>query len=210
MNDKIKVIVADDHKIIIDGVKALLGNEANIEVIGEAATGEEVLEILKQQKVDIAVLDIEMAGLNGIATTQQIKENFFDTKVLILSMYKQKDFILNLFKLGVNGYILKNKGREELVAAINTIHLGAPYFPLEVMQIITENPYTKKEIPNLTDRELEVLRLVAVPLSAKEISQKLHISKVTVETHIRNIKEKLELKKNGELIKYAMKNNLCD
>lgn len=206
----IKVIVADDHKIVVDGVKAFLEKDDDILVVGEALNGEAVLTLLENQKVHIAILDIEMPGLNGIETTQQIKERFPDTKVLILSMYKKKDFILSLFKLGVNGYILKNKGKEELIAAINTIYRGKPYFPLDVMQIITENPYTKKEIAQLTEREQEILCLVATALSAKEIGEKLFIGKVTVETHIRNVKEKLGLRKNGELIRYALKNNLCD
>lgn len=206
----IKIVVADDHKIVIDGIISFLEKESNIEIVGHALDGEEVIEILDNVAVDLAILDIEMPNLNGIETTKQIKERFPATKVLILSMYRNKDYILNLFRLGVNGYVLKNKGKEDLVSAINAIHQGRPYYPLDVMQIIQENPFIRKESPKLSDREIEVLCLVARAKTSKEIGKLLFISKVTVESHIRNIKDKLGFTRSGELIRYALKNNICD
>jgi len=206
----INIIVADDHKIVIDGIISFLEKEQNIHVVGHAVNGEEVIKILENNTVDLAILDIEMPLLNGIETTKQIKEHFPETKVLILSMYRNKDYILNLFRLGVNGYVLKNRGKEDLVSAINSISEGRPYYPLDVMQIIQENPFIRKESPKLSDRELEVLCLVAIAKTSKEIGLELFISKVTVESHIRNIKDKLGFTRSGELIRYALKNNICD
>jgi len=206
----INIIVADDHKILIDGLCSFLDKEDNIRIVGSALNGQEVLTILENSQVDLVVLDIEMPELDGIETTKQIKSRFPDTKVLILSMYKKKEFILSLFRLGVNGYVFKNKGREDLVAGINIIYNGDPFFPLDVMQIISENPFTKKEPPKLSDREIEVLCLVAKAHTSKEIGEQLFISKVTVESHIRNIKDKLDMKRSGELIRYALKNEICD
>jgi len=206
----IRIVVADDHKILVDGLCSFLEKEDNIQIVGKALNGEEVLKILEQTPVDLAILDIEMPELNGIETTKEIKARFPETKVLILSMYKKKDFILSLFRLGVNGYILKNKGKEDLVAGINSIYNGRPFYPLDVMQIIAENPFTRKDPPKLSERELEVLRLVAKAHTSKEIGIKLFISKVTVESHIRNIKDKLDVKRGGELIRYALKNGISD
>ena len=208
----IRVIIADDHKILVDGLKAFLDIESDIDVVAVALNGEEVIDLLgKNLEIDVVVLDIEMPQMDGIVTTQQIKKQFPETKVVILSMYKKKEFILQLFQLGVNGYILKNRGKEELVAAIHTVYRDAPYFPLDIMKIITENPFLKKRIePKLTSRELEILCLVAQAHSAKEIGGALNIERVTVEAHIRNIKGKLNLKRSGELIRYALKNEICE
>lgn len=207
----IKILIADDHKITVDGLTAFLEHEDNFDIVGQALNGEEVIDILHNTPVDIAILDIEMPGMDGIETTKMIKQRFPNTKVLILSMYKRRDFILNLFNLGVNGYLLKNRGSEELVSAINTIYKGGPYFPLEIMKTITEPASSQPvETPNLTDRELEILCLVAEAHTAKKIGTLLHIEKVTVETHIRNIKGKLGLNRNGELIRYAFQNKLCE
>lgn len=206
----IKVLVADDHKIVVDGIKSFLQNEETIEIVGVASNGEEVLEILKEKSVDIAILDIEMPKLDGIETTKSIKRDYPNTKILILSMYKNRDFILNLCKLGIKGFLLKNRGKEELISAIQTIYRDGPFFPLEIMKIITDAPRKEEKIEsNLTSREMEILCLIAEALTAKQIGQKLNIKSVTVETHIRNIKEKLGLNSKAALIRYVFVNKLC-
>lgn len=206
----IKIIIADDHKIVVDGIQAFLEKEENIKIIGKALNGVGVMNILHKIEADLVILDIEMPGMNGIETTKQIKAQFPNTKVLIVSMYKRKDFILSLFHLGVNGYVLKNKGSSDIITAINTINSGKPYYPLDVMQIIQENPYQKKYNAQLSDREIQILCLVAQAKTSKEIGSELFISKVTVESHVRNIKDKLGFTRSGELIRYALKNNICD
>ena len=207
----IKILIADDHKMVTDGLTAFLQQEEAFEVVAQAAGGEEVLEILEETPVDVAVLDIEMPNMDGIETTRRIKRDYPKIKVLILSMYKKRDFILNLFNLGVNGYLLKNRGKEELVAAIHTIYKDGPYFPIEVMKTVTEpGEDSAKAVAKLTDRELEILCLVAEAYRAKEVAELLHIQQVTVETHIRNIKGKLGLKRTPELIRYAFQHKLCE
>ena len=205
--EKIKVIIADDHKIVIDGLKSLLQLEETIEVVGEAYDGKQVLDILKNQKVDIAVLDIEMPFLSGIELTRIIKKDFPQVKVLILSMYNTEKFVHNVIEIGADGYILKNKGKEELVLAIKYIMDGDEYFGREVEKTYRMSQKKKyDEIKNvkLTKREIEVLKLTAAGDTTPIISEKLFIAHSTVETHRRNLIEKTGVRGGSKgLVKYA-------
>lgn len=205
--EKIKVIIADDHKIVIDGLKSLLQLEETIEVVGEAYDGKQVLDILKNQKVDIAVLDIEMPFLSGIELTRIIKKDFPQVKVLILSMYNTEKFVHNVIEIGADGYILKNKGKEELVLAIKYIMDGDEYFGREVEKTYRMSQKKKyDEIKNvkLTKREIEVLKLIAAGDTTPIISEKLFIAHSTVETHRRNLIEKTGVRGGSKgLVKYA-------
>ncbi len=207
---KIKVIIADDHQIVIDGLKSLLAQEENIEVVGEALNGEEVLDILKDLDVDVAILDIEMPLLSGIEVTKIIKENFPSMKVLILSMYNTEKFVHNVIEIGADGYILKNKGKEELVLAIKYIMKGDEYFGREVEKTFRQSQKKKNdELKNvkLTKREIEVLRLIAIGDTTPIISDKLCIAHSTVETHRRNLIEKTNVRGGSKgLVKYAYEN----
>ena len=209
----IKVLIADDHPIFTDGVKAFLEKEPDIQVVAEALNGKEVLQKMETQEVDVAVLDISMPEMNGVEATKHIRDKYPDCKVLILSMDRERDVILQLISLGINGYILKNKGKEELISAIQTVYRGGTYFPMVIWDEIKKGPIKSTKsttIVNLTTREKEILGILAKEsgLSYKEIGDRLNITEVTVQTHVRNIKAKLGLKKRGQLIKFAIDNQI--
>jgi len=207
---KIKVVIADDHQIVIDGLKSLLSEEKNIEVIGEALNGKEVLNILEKQDVDMIVLDIEMPLLSGVETTKIIKEKYPNVKVLILSMYNTEKFVHNIIEIGADGYILKNKGKEELVLAIKYISEGDEFFGREVEKTYRMSQKRKNDESKnvkLTKREIEVLKLIAIGNTTPKISDKLYIAHSTVETHRRNLIEKTGVEGGSKgLVRYALEN----
>ncbi len=209
--NKIKVIIADDHQIVIDGLKSILVQEKNIEVIGEALNGKDALSILEKEDVDVAILDIEMPLLSGIEVTKIIKEDFPNVKVLILSMYNTEKFVHNVIEIGADGYILKNKGKEELALAIKYIMEGDEYFGREVEKTFRASQKRKNnESKNvkLTKREIEVLKLIAQGNTTPKISDKLCIAHSTVETHRRNLIEKTGVEGGSKgLVRYALENS---
>ena len=207
---KIKVIIADDHKIVVDGLKSLLVSEKNIEVVGEAFDGKQALHMIENNEVDIAILDIEMPVISGIALTKIIKKAHKNVKVLILSMYNTEKFVHNVIEIGADGYILKNKGKEELILAIKCIMEGDDYFGREVDRTFRQSQKKKNdETKNakLTKREIEVLKLIALGDTTPIISKKLHIAHSTVETHRRHLIEKTGVRGSKGLVKYAFENN---
>jgi DNA-binding NarL/FixJ family response regulator len=210
----IKVLLADDHEIIIDGIVSILKDEADIEVVATASNGEEAVHYIESNAVDIAVLDINMPLMNGITATKLIQTSSPETKVLILSMYDKDEFIDEIIAAGCRGYILKNRGQEELVKAIRRIYKGSPYFGEEITEKML-NQHMKSKAPveekvNLTKRELEVLKLIAVEFTSSEIADQLSIAESTVNTHRRNLIEKLGVRSSLGLGIYAVKNGLID
>lgn len=208
---KIKVVLADDHQIVIDGLKSLLKEEDKIQVVGEALNGEEVLRIIKEVAVDVVVLDIEMPKLSGVEVTKTIKKDFPNIKILILSMYNNERFVQSLIELNVDGYILKNKGKEELVLAIKCIAEGEEYFGREVNKTYRASQKRKSKVEQkirLTKREKEVLKYIAEGYTTPMISEALFIADSTVETHRRNLIEKTNVPNSKALIRYAIDNGL--
>ena len=215
---QIKIILADDHQIVRDGIKALLEKENNIKIIDEAADGEELLDKVKQHKPDIVLMDISMPKISGIEATKILSAKNPDVKVLILSMYLNEDFILNAIKSGAKGYLPKNTTKTELIEAINTINSGNEFFSQKVSSVII-NSYVKKEknedekkyiTKNLTAREIQIFKLFAEGYTNKEIADKLFISIRTVESHKNHIMKKFELKNTVQLIKFALKNKIIE
>ncbi len=209
----IKIIVADDHQMFIDGIKALLKNEKDIKVTGEALNGHEVLALLKKEPADIVLLDVNMPGMDGIETTKPIREKYADVKILMLTMHNKHEFIFGLANAGASGYILKNTGRKELLEAIHTVHAGKTYFSKEVtetiLQNITKKPTEQKlEAAQLTEREKDVLKLIAQEFTTQEIADQLFISTNTVETHRKNLLSKLNAKNIAGLVKFAIQTGL--
>ena len=213
----ISVVIADDHKIIRVGLRGLLEREKDIVVTGEAASADEVLNILAIHPTDVVLMDIDLGDTNGIATTLKIKEIYPLIHVLGLTMHEEPDYIIKMLEAGASGYLLKNAGREELLAAIHAVAKGDSYFSQKVsatlLQAITrqkENPELKKstvETP-LSDREIEVLRLITQEYSNGEIAEKLFISIRTVDTHRRNLLEKLQVKNTVGMVKYAIEKGI--
>lgn len=212
----IKVLIADDHKIFRDGLKSLMESEPDIKVIGEAADGKEVLNQLENIQPDVILMDISMGEAGGITTTQIVKEKFPAIKILVLSMHSESSYILKMLELGTNGYILKDAGKSEMLSAIRTVATGNSYYSsivsAKLVEALTRRSKTtskRDDIP-LTPRELEMLKLIAEEYSNQEIANKLFISIRTVDTHKRNLLEKLKVKNTAGLVKYALKKGLLE
>ena len=207
----IKVLLADDHQLMRDGIKSILRQEKEIEILGEASNGEEVLSFLEHTSVDIAIIDIEMPGMDGIDATKIIRKEYPNTKVLILSMYKRKSFILKLMNAGAAGYILKEKSKQQLISAIHNISRGNSHYGIEVINQVTNLDSENNETyVQLSERELEVLCLIAEGLTSKEISVKLSRAEATINTHRRNLLQKLEVPNDKHLVRYAIKHKLVE
>jgi DNA-binding NarL/FixJ family response regulator len=202
----IHIVLADDHEIFLEGLVSLLEPHNNIKIIGKANTGKEVLPLLENNQVDIAVLDVSMPEMDGTETTKIIKERFPNVKTLILTMHNKIAIIKGIIKAGADGYIIKNKGSEELINAIETIYEGGNHFGKEVTQALinsTRSKHVEGEI-QLTKREKEVLKLIALGDSSKIISDKLSIAVTTVNTHRKNLIEKTGVRNSKELIRFAI------
>lgn len=212
--EKIRVMIADDHKIFRDGIKSILEKEKDMELVEEAARGSEVIEKVGKTDIDVIVLDIDIGKPNGIEIAEIISREFPDVKILILSMMGLHDFIIQALEKGAIGFILKNAGKDEMLTAIRSVAKGDSYFSREVSSVLIEHlnkpRASKKRIADipLSARELEVLKLIVDENSNPEIAEKLFISIRTVDTHRRNLLEKLGVKNTAGLVKYAIQKGL--
>lgn len=214
----IKVLLADDHQIIKDGIRSLLKDVDDITIVGETENGKQVIEELgKTAEIDVVLLDINMPEMNGIEAAAYIKSKFPKVKILALTMHEEEEYISKILQSGALGYILKKTGKEELIAAIRTVNEGKSYVSKEVGNILFEkiikgNPGTdsqNSESPILTLREKEILNLIANEFTNPEIAEKLFISARTVDAHRRNLLEKLGVKNTAGLVKYAIQNGIA-
>ncbi len=214
----ISIILADDHQIFRDGIKSLLSDEENLEVIAEASNGDELLSLLKVNKPDVLVLDISMPKTSGIELAKIISEQYPEVNILILSMHKNEDFVVNAMINGAKGYLPKDTSRKELLEAINTIAHGDEYLGKLISSNILKS-YIKKsrfgferidKDETLTNREKEIIEQVGAGLSNKEIADKLFISVRTVDSHKNHIMSKLKIKSTAELIIYGIKNKIIE
>jgi DNA-binding NarL/FixJ family response regulator len=213
---KINLLIADDHKIIRDGIISLLSDESDLNIVDEAENGLQVIKLLDFHKIDIVVMDISMPEMNGIECTKMIKEKHPEVSVLILSMFNEEQYVKEAFNLGASGYILKDSGKEQLIEAIRVIFSGKVFYSPEIMKTYIEGksePATEQDetsvlINDLTGREIEVLGLILNESSNQEIAAKLFISIRTVDAHRRNLLNKTGAKNTAGLVKFAIANNL--
>ncbi len=212
--ENVKVLLADDHKIVRDGIKLMLQSQAGINVVDEAGNGLEVLNKLEANIVDLVIMDINMPEMDGIKATKEIREKYPDTKVLALSMSNDELHIRQMIQAGASGYIMKSAGRSELKSAITSIMEGKHYFSDEATQSIMmdlvkgKNKSKTPEIVHITDRELEILELIVKEHTNQEIAKKLFISSRTVDAHRRNLLQKTGARNTAGLVKYAFQHNL--
>ncbi|WP_318481104.1 response regulator transcription factor [Photobacterium leiognathi] len=209
----IKVVIVDDHQVVIDGFMARLQLEPDIDVIGTASNGIEALEVISQLDPDVILMDISMPIMNGIDATAQIKKQYPDAKVLMLTMHDNREYIMKVMQVGAMGYMLKEISAEKMVQAIKTVNQGATYFCETTSQTIFTQataPIAAPEVNPLSRREEGILKHVAQGLSSKQIAKALDISYRTVETHRQNIKHKLDLHSTAELAKYALEKGLVE
>ncbi|NOT49812.1 MAG: response regulator transcription factor [Chitinophagaceae bacterium] len=207
---KIQLLIADDHAILRDGIVSLLRSEPAFHIACTASDGYEVLEMINAHAVDVCLLDINMPRLDGIETAKLIREKKPGIKIIMLTTYNDREIISELVHLGVAGYLLKNSDKQELVEAIHKVMKGRHYFSEEVEKIILEGLTDKKspEVIPLTERELEVVQLLAKEYTNDKIASELHISFRTVETHRKNIMQKTKANNLAGLMKFAYSKGL--
>jgi len=210
--DTIRVVLADDHTVVRAGLKAVLGVAKDIEVIGEAKTGREAVALAERFKPDVIVMDLSMPDLDGTAATKEIVEKGLSTRVLILTMHAEEDYLVTLMQAGAAGYLVKSAADRELVDAVRAIAHGDVYVRSSAARVLAKN-LTKKDpaeldrenFARLTQRERDVLRLVAQGYSAPEIGERLFISPKTVDTYKQRIQEKLGLAHRSDYVQLALK-----
>lgn len=205
------LLIVDDHKIVTDGLSAMIAENPQFAIKGIAHDGATALEMVKVLSVDIVMLDIDMPVLNGIETAKILKKEYPDIKVIILTMHDERAMIRLFSELGANGYLLKNASKEELVTALEKVKDGELFYSEEVSSILLRPDEEAKKSPvlnSLTDREIEIIQLIASGLSNKEIGDKLFISHRTVDTHRTNLMQKLDLHNIAGLVRFAIQHGL--
>ncbi|MEO6175089.1 MAG: response regulator transcription factor [Flavobacterium circumlabens] len=218
MSNIIRVVLADDHVFVRDGIKSLLENEANIEVVGEAIDGADALEVVAASKPDLLIVDIRMPNLTGIEVVEKLRNDNNHLKIIMLSMHESEEYVLKSIKAGADGYLLKGSSKEEFLKALHTVALGGKYFSGDISSILInqltnssnslEPKPTIGEEMMITKREKEILTLLLSGKGNKEIAEALDISKRTAEVHRFNLMKKLKVKNLMELSNKATEYSL--
>jgi len=215
MEETLKILLVDDHTIVRQGLKALLDAHTGFTIVGEAENGREAVKKAQELNPDIVIMDIAMPVLNGLEATRQIKRALPDTKVLALTMYNDEEYVFQILKSGASGYLIKETAANELIAAILSLQKGNPFFSPSISRKIMESylnededKKSKGESDKLTNREKEVLQLIAEGYTNNEIANLMNISVKTVETHRAHVMSKLDIHDVAGLIKYAIKKGL--
>jgi two-component system response regulator NreC len=212
---KIRVLVVDDHNIVVDGICALLGLAKDMEVVGVASNGSEALEMVRKLLPDVVLMDISMPIMDGLEATRRIRKEFPDIKVLALTQYDDKEYVFPIIEAGASGFISKTAASSELVSGIRAVNKGDSFLSPSAARILVEDYQQeinlRKELDpykQLTDREREILKLLAEGHNTREIAEMLAISPKTVEGHKTNLMNKLDLHNRTDLIKYALRKGI--
>lgn len=217
MDTKIKIHLADDHKVLIDGMLSMLKTNDTFEVVGYSLNGEKLFDEIKNNQAEILVMDINMPVKDGIEVLREFSVKGFCCKVIVLSSYDDVKIIKEVLKLGASGYLSKQSAGENIIEAINVVASGEEYFSQSIrdrifqsFSKIPQQSYINEAMPlsSITDRELEILRLITLEYSGTQIGDELNISSNTVETHRKNLIKKLNVKSTIGLVKYALKHNI--
>jgi len=214
---KIKILIVDDHSVVIEGIKSALREYPEFEVLGDAVDGLQAIEITKSLEPDIVIMDISMPNLNGLEATKQIKQFNPEIQIVIYSMYSDKGFVIDLFKAGISAYVLKDDPLSDLILALRAVKGGGTYFStmaptilLRHMEELEDKSASEDSFDALSQREKEVFQLLADGKGIKEIANQLFISPKTVESHKYNIMEKLQATSIVDLTKIAIRKNLIE
>ena len=212
-----KVLIADDHAILRDGIRSLVTRMKKIKIVGEATTGVEAVQKFGELKPDLLILDISMPDKNGMEVAKEILDTSGEANIIILSMHDDEDYINRCLEIGVKGYVVKNESGSELELAIQTVLEGKNYFSSQVQKVIfkkhSANLTRKKqidEVVKLTNREIEIIKLIMAGLTSQEMADKLFISPRTVETHRANLLKKLDVKNAMEMVMKVQEKKLLD
>ncbi|TMM58406.1 response regulator transcription factor [Maribacter algarum] len=204
----VKVVVVDDHPLVIEGLKSSIGMDETIEVTACFENAEDLFAHLKRKVAHVVVLDVNLPDINGVEVCEKINSKYPHVKVLGLSTYNDPSIIKQMVKNGAKGYLLKNVSSKELGIAIHQIHDGLSYFSAEIQKILADSIFDNNRIPKLTRREKEILALVAEGITTPQIAEKLIISPLTVETHRRNLIQKMGVTNAAQLVKMAIEQKL--
>lgn len=213
-----RILIADDHSMFADGIASILSEQDDIDVVGKCHDGISVLPFLKENEVDIILLDVNLPGKDGIEVCKEVLKLFPKTKVLAISMYNQESYVSEILKNGAKGYILKNTGREELLKAIQSINDGNTFFSKDVTETIMRGLMNERKasnsnhklIPKITRREKEVLKLIVQEFTTQEIANQLYISLKTVESHRSSLLAKLNARNSAGLVRIALEHKLIE
>lgn len=206
----IRLLIADDHKVLLDGICSYFSDIDHIEVVDTASNGLEVLDKLSHRQVDIVMLDINMPELNGVETCKAISKKYKDVKVMALSMYKQASYVKRMKGYGAKAYLLKDDSALEMITAIETVHAGGTYYSNKLMGLLISNVFESdsKSESHLTRREKEVLEMIAKGLSNKIIADKLMLSIHTIDSHRKNLLIKFDAKNTADLVRITIEKGL--
>jgi len=213
--DKISILIADDHSLMRQGLKQIIELEEDIQVIGQATNGQEAIDMAKSLRPDVILMDINMPVLNGLQAIKEIRDAGMDVKIVVLTIHEDRDYLFKTLQLGANAYVLKDAESSILISAIRTVFNGQNYIQnsmtselVKEFNRITKNEKQKNPEDNLTQREIEVLELIAEGMLNKNIAKKLFISEKTVKNHVSNIFKKLNVTDRTQAAIYALKNNI--
>jgi DNA-binding NarL/FixJ family response regulator len=213
----LRVLIAEDHAIVREGIRRLLAAEPDITVVGEAADGEAAVELTENLRPDVVCMDISMPGLSGVDATRRIKGRMPDVGVVVLTMHEDEAYFYELVKAGASGYVLKRASARDLVDAVRAVAGGHTFLhPVVAKRLVSDHERSgsrdddRQRFDGLTDRERQVVRLIANGKTNREIAEILHISVKTVETHRTHIMEKLDLHDRAHLVRYAVRKGLID
>jgi DNA-binding NarL/FixJ family response regulator len=216
MTSKIRILIADDHTLLRNGICALLEDELDLAIVGEASDGREAVRLAHQLKPNVVLMDIAMPLLNGLEATRQIKHEHPEINVLVLTMYDNEEYFREMLEVGASGYIIKRAAATELVSAIRAVYHGEAVLSPAITRLLLEdylNHDTRRDRddPNaLSAREREVLQLIAEGKTSREIAEILSLAVKTVQSHRTNLMQKLDLHDRGELIKYAIQKKIIE
>lgn len=210
LSKKIRVLLADDHRILRKGVRMLIDSQPDMEVVGEAKTGREAIDGARESKPDVVIMDISMPELNGIESTRQICEELKHVRVVALSMHRDSVYVREILRAGASGYLVKDSEDDDLVRAIRAVHRGEAFLSPAISDAVLSDyrRHVSNPVDLLTSREREVLTMVADGKTNKEIANTLSLSVYTVESHRGSVMEKLNLHNTGDIVRFALRNGL--
>lgn len=208
MPNTIKVFIVDDHQLVIEGIKSLLNEEKNIEIIGSAINAERCIQFFKNQTADVILMDISLPDMIGIDLCQIFSERHPTIKIIALSTYTEGTYVRKMIESSAKGYLLKNASKHEIIKAITTVFNGENYITFEAEKALKYENELQNKLPKLTKREKEILLLITNGLTNNQISEKLFISIDTVDTHRKNLYSKMNVNNTAMLIRFASENNL--
>ncbi len=209
----IKIVIADDHEIVRAGLKQIIADEEDMEVAGESNSGEKLIELVKKNDYDVVLLDLKMSGMNGIEVMKHIRSMKPDLPVIVLSMHAEDQYAVRTIKAGASGYITKETAGDNLIAAIKKVFAGGKYISPTLAETLADSIASgggEQPHEHLTDREFQVMCMIASGKTVSEIGAELFLSVKTISTYRQRVLEKMSMKNNSELTRYVIKNNLLD